>query len=193
MRYVPGSKKDRNPTDRGKQGVKRSLMTDANGLPLSLVVAGANTHDIKLVEDALDGLQTGRPGQRLRLCLDKGYAAEWLETCQKARRYEPHIQLRKEESEAIKNSDFKTHRWVVERIHSLTNRFRRILRFVRKRSKTTRRCCILHAASLSGIKSYWDRLLVCHYINRIPRRGTCGTPHLNVTLLIQAPHNITTH
>jgi len=105
----------------------------------------------------------------------------------------PHIQLRKEESEAIKNSDFKTHRWVVERIHSLTNRFRRILRFVRKRSKTTRRCCILHAASLSGIKSYWDRLLVCHYINRIPRRGTCGTPHLNVTLLIQAPHNITIH
>lgn len=101
-------------------------MTDANGLPLSLVVAGANTHDIKLVEDALDGLQTGRPGQRLHLCVDKGYAAEWLETCQKARRYEPHIQLRKEESEAIKNSDFKAHRWVIERIHSLTNRFRRI-------------------------------------------------------------------
>jgi hypothetical protein len=82
-------KTGRNPTDRGKQGVKRSLMADANGLPLSLVVAGANTHDIKLVEDTLDGLQTGRPGQRLRLCLDKGYAVEWLETCLKARRYEP--------------------------------------------------------------------------------------------------------
>ncbi len=39
-------KTGRNPTDRGKQGVKRSLMTDANGLPLSLVVSGANTHDI---------------------------------------------------------------------------------------------------------------------------------------------------
>ncbi|WP_284149397.1 hypothetical protein [Escherichia coli] len=34
-------------------------MTDANGLPLSLVVAGANTHDIKLVADTLDTLQTG--------------------------------------------------------------------------------------------------------------------------------------
>lgn len=50
----------RNPTERGKQGVKRSLMTDANGLPLSLVIGGANTYDIKLVEDTLDALQTGR-------------------------------------------------------------------------------------------------------------------------------------
>lgn len=48
-------------------------MTDANGLPLSVVVAGANTHDIKLVEDTLDALQTGKPGRRLRLCMDKGY------------------------------------------------------------------------------------------------------------------------
>ncbi|GKQ68988.1 hypothetical protein KAM344_41530 [Aeromonas caviae] len=43
----------RNPTDRGKQGVKRSLLTDGNGLPLSLAVTGANTHDIKLVADTL--------------------------------------------------------------------------------------------------------------------------------------------
>jgi transposase len=102
-------------------------MVDANGLPLSLVVAGANTHDIKLVEDTLDALQTGRPGRRLNLCMDKGYEAEWLENCLKARRYEPHIQSRKEESEAIKKTDFKAHRWVVERTHSWMNRFRRIL------------------------------------------------------------------
>lgn len=70
---VAGTKKTgKNPTDRGKQGVKRSAMTDANGLPLSLVVAGANTHDIRLVADMLDALQTGRPGRRLVLCLDKG-------------------------------------------------------------------------------------------------------------------------
>lgn len=54
-------KTGRNPADRGKQGVKRSLMTDANGLPLWQVVAGANTHDIKLVEYTLDAL-LNRPG-----------------------------------------------------------------------------------------------------------------------------------
>ncbi|EFB72130.1 hypothetical protein PROVRUST_06885 [Providencia rustigianii DSM 4541] len=93
-------------------------MTDANGLPLSVVVAGANTHDIKLVADTLDALQTGRPGKRLRLCMDKGYKAEWLGSYLKSRRYEPDIQSRKYESEAIKNTDFKAHRWVVERTHS---------------------------------------------------------------------------
>ncbi len=55
-------------------------MTDANGLPLSLVVAGANTHDIKLVAETLDALQTGKPGTKVRLCLDKGYDAEWLKS-----------------------------------------------------------------------------------------------------------------
>ena len=59
--------------------------------------------------------------------MDKGYEAEWLESCLKARRYEPHIQSRKEESEALKNNDFKAHRWVVERSHSWMNHFRRVL------------------------------------------------------------------
>lgn len=56
---VKNKKTGRNPADRVKQSVKRSLMTDANGLPLSLVVAAANTHDIKLVADTLDDLQWG--------------------------------------------------------------------------------------------------------------------------------------
>ena len=93
-------------------------MTDANGIPLSVVVGGANTHDIKLVADTLDALQTGKPGERLRLCMDKDYEAQWLEEYLKSRRYEPHIQSRKEESEALRSADFKAHRWVVERTHS---------------------------------------------------------------------------
>lgn len=67
-------------------------MTDANGLPLALAVTGANTHDIKLVADTLDGLKTGRPGIRLRLGMDKEYETEWLKAYLKSRRYEPHIQ-----------------------------------------------------------------------------------------------------
>ena len=34
-----------NPTDRGKKGVKRHLLTEGNGLPIGLVVTGANRHD----------------------------------------------------------------------------------------------------------------------------------------------------
>ena len=38
-----------NPTDRGKSGTKRSLLTDGSGIPLALVVDGANRHDIRLL------------------------------------------------------------------------------------------------------------------------------------------------
>jgi hypothetical protein len=63
------------------------------------------------VEDTLDALQTGRPGGRLNICLDKGYDAGWLESELRKRRYEPHIQSRKEESAAIKeNMNYKARR-----------------------------------------------------------------------------------
>ncbi|WP_440137936.1 IS5 family transposase [Providencia vermicola] len=152
---LAGKKTGKNPTDRGKRGVKRSLMTDGNGLPLALVVAGANTHDIKLVADTLDALQTGRPGKRLRLCMDKGYEAEWLGSYLRSRHYEPHIQSRKEESEAIKNSDFKAHRWVVERTHSWMNRSRRVL--TRWEKKVENYEAMLHLACAIIV---WNKILL---------------------------------
>jgi len=135
-------KTGRNLTDRGKQGVKRSLMTDANGLPLAVVVAGANTHDIKLVADTLEALKAGRPDRSLRLCIDKGYEAGWLEAYLKDRRYEPHIHSRKDESEAIKNTDFKAHGWVVERTYSWMNRYRQVL--TRREKKVENYEAMLH-------------------------------------------------
>lgn len=43
-----------NPTDRGKAGSKRSILVDAGGGPLSLVVAGANVHDTRLLAMTLE-------------------------------------------------------------------------------------------------------------------------------------------
>lgn len=146
-------KTGRNPTDRGKQGVKRSLLTDTNGLPLSVVVTGANTHAIELVADTLDTLQACRHGGRLRLCLDKGYAAKWLEDYLKSD--ESHIQSRKEESEAMKSTDFNVHRWVVERTPSWMNRFRRVL--TRWEKKVENYEAMLHFAC--GIV-VWNKILL---------------------------------
>ena len=42
-----------NPTDRGKLGTKRHILTDKKGIPLSAVISSANTHDIKLVTKML--------------------------------------------------------------------------------------------------------------------------------------------
>ena len=40
-----GEKSGRSPVDRGKQGIKRSTVVDAEGLPLGTVAASANRHD----------------------------------------------------------------------------------------------------------------------------------------------------
>ncbi len=49
--HYPAQKKGANPTDRGKQGVKRSILTEGAGIPIAVVIDGANRHDIKLFQE----------------------------------------------------------------------------------------------------------------------------------------------
>ncbi len=67
----------RNPTDRGKKGVKKSILVEEGGGPLSIVIAGANRHDTKLLAQTLDAIVVERPvpteEKPQHLCLDKGY------------------------------------------------------------------------------------------------------------------------
>lgn len=51
----------KNPTDRGTMGTKRSVLTDEKGHPLAVVLSGANTHDVKLLEETLDHIVVLRP------------------------------------------------------------------------------------------------------------------------------------
>ena len=44
------------PVDRGKQGTKRSVMTEGHGIPVGVVVAPANRHDSPLLEPTLERL-----------------------------------------------------------------------------------------------------------------------------------------
>ncbi len=43
-----GELSGRSPVDRGKQGTKRSVVTDGRGIPLAPVGAGTNRHDSPL-------------------------------------------------------------------------------------------------------------------------------------------------
>lgn len=70
-----GEKAGRSPVDRGKQGLKRSTVTDANGIPLHVVSAGANQHDAPLLSATLEGLRCFAPlSQETTIHLDRGYA-----------------------------------------------------------------------------------------------------------------------
>ena len=125
-----GKKTGKNPTDRGKLGVKRSVVTDCRGVPLGIAVAGANTHDVKLLRATLQSIPLPRPKstgrRRQHLCLDKGYCGRPTETLARRFGYIPHVP-RKGEVQPQRRAGQRARRWVVEGSHSWTNRARRLL------------------------------------------------------------------
>ncbi len=105
---------------------------EAEGIPLSVAVDGANRHDMKLVKATLEGIEIKRPKPTKRkpqgLCLDKGYDYDEVRDLVEEFKFTAHVRSRGEEAKAIKQeAGFKARRWVVERTHSWMNRFRRIL------------------------------------------------------------------
>ena len=69
-----GEKAGRNPVDRGKRGIKRSILVDAKGIPLGAIVAPSNRHDSPLLEQTLDTLKPlGRLPEQMSVHLDRGY------------------------------------------------------------------------------------------------------------------------
>ncbi len=67
----------RSPVDRGKGGIKRSMVVDACGIPLGIVIAPANRHDSPLLADTLNTLQPlGELSDRTGVYLDRAYDSD---------------------------------------------------------------------------------------------------------------------
>ena len=101
---------------------------DAGGVPLSLIVTGANVHDSKMIGALLDArvVRPADPGTAGNLCLDAGYVGKAAEVSERG--YVPHIRPRGEKVDEIqRNPDFVPRRWVVEAFHSWLNRFRKLV------------------------------------------------------------------
>lgn len=127
-----------NPTDRGKQGTKRSVLTEGHGIPLAIVVSGANRHDMKLFAQTLDAVVVERPEPEeeapQHLCGAKAFDFAAIHQEAEWRGYIPHIRSRGEEQQEKRNDpNYRPRRWVVEVCHSWLNRFRKVLvRFEKK-------------------------------------------------------------
>jgi putative transposase len=88
-----------NPTDRAKLGTKRSVLTEGKGVPIAIVISGANKHDVKLLEKTLDATIIQKPDEvKQHLCGDKGYDSKNARKAVKKRNYIPHIRSRREET-----------------------------------------------------------------------------------------------
>ena len=68
------------PTDRSERETKRSLLTDEVRIPLALVAAGANLHDVMVLVATLEGLVIARrvpdAEHTQYLCLDAVFATD---------------------------------------------------------------------------------------------------------------------
>ena len=129
-----GQKADRSPVDRGKQGIKRSVVVDANGIPLGAIgaiVAPANRHDSPLLDQTLDTLEVlGELPERLSVHLGRGYDSRTTREKLKSRGLEPMI------SEKGKPAPLgATKRWVVERTNSWSNAHKKLVWCTERRDR----------------------------------------------------------
>jgi putative transposase len=92
--------------------VKRSILVEAGGGPLSVVVAEANVHDAKLLAATLEAVvvEQVKPTDKAPqyLCLDKGYDNPTGE-------------------ETVARHGYTPHRWVVERTLAWLSKCRALL------------------------------------------------------------------
>ena len=129
-----------NPTDRAKNGVKRSLLVEGDGGPLAVVVAGANVHDTKMLAVTIEAIVVQRPtateDSPQNLCLDKGYDNPTGWEAATGHDYTPHIRrIGEEKLDTQGRKKCPPRRWVVERTLSWLSKCRAILvRYEKKAS-----------------------------------------------------------
>lgn len=125
-----------NPTDRAKNGTKKSLLTEARGGPLALVIAPANVNDHLLLEETIEAIVVERPSTvttpapsaaqtaeapaavvlQEHLCLDKGYDNARSDAVVEKHGYQGHTARKGTvQPELLEGEKHPARRYVVER------------------------------------------------------------------------------
>lgn len=105
-------------------------MVDRNGIPLALLLSGANEHDCTQHDDTWDSMILVAPDPAevtQHAALDKGYDNQYCRGFLKDKGYRVHIP-KKGLDTTLREQDpqYPARRWVVERTGSWHNRFRRL-------------------------------------------------------------------
>jgi putative transposase len=114
------------------------VIVEADGGPLGVVVAGANVHDTKLLEQTIDAIVVERPEptdeQPQHLCLDKGYDNPTGRAAAAEAYYVPRIRrIGEEKLDEKRRKRHPARRWVVERTLGWMSKCRAILiRYAKK-------------------------------------------------------------
>jgi hypothetical protein len=164
-----GEVSGRSPVDRGKQGTKRSVACDGDGIPLHLVAARANDHDSPLLEPTLAGIcdMIGPLPHRPRMHLDRGYDSGKTRDLLQILGYDDDIAVK-----GVPAPIQAGKRWPVERTHSWMNGYGKLRRFTDKR-KVIAEFYLYLAAALTVIRRLINRARTLY---RWPTRPTTRRP-----------------
>jgi transposase len=123
-----GKKTGPNPTDRRKAGSKHHILTDAQGIPLSVILTEANRHDVTQLLGLVEAIppiagKRGRPLQKPELVqANRGYDSQPHRDELTARGISSQIAKRR----TLHGSGLGKTRWVVERTIAWLHQFRRL-------------------------------------------------------------------
>ena len=143
-----------NPTDRGRSGSKRHIVTDSRGVPVAVNVSAANVPDCRMVDETLEALPSSfvADGNAARnLCMDKAYDSKKVDGHVRRRGLMPHTR-RRGEKPLVGPYRGKARRWVVERCNSWHNNFRAI-RNRWERSSLNYRGLVLLGSALIAVQN----------------------------------------
>jgi hypothetical protein len=126
-----GEKAGRSSVDRGKRGIKRSIVVDGRGIPLGSVTAPANRHDSPLLVPTLDAARSlGVVIEEASVHLDRGYDSE--PTRRRLLERELVAEISKKGRPAPLNA---TRRWIVERTNSWQNAHKKLVWCTERRGR----------------------------------------------------------
>jgi putative transposase len=114
-------------------------LTEGRGIPIAVVLTGANRHDMTQLGKLLDAtVVEPAPTEPPQLVLDRGYDYDACRAEAIARGFTPHIPPKATEARPLPPPGHPDRhpprRWVVEVGHSWFNRFRRLLTRSEKRA-----------------------------------------------------------
>lgn len=158
-----------NPTDRGKSGQKRSVLIEGNGIPIGVVLAGANRHDSRLLEptlECLDRLPFSRMPECICVHLDAGYDSK------KTRDFLGRLGCQDRTSPKGEFIEINhTRRWMVERMNSWHTRGFRLLQVVLDRGTAAQEAFVQLANAIIVLKRLLKEAWSTHRWESRPVKG----------------------
>src|SRR5680860_886732 len=119
------------PGGSGKQGLKRSTVVDAQGIPLGIVAAAANDHDSPLLVPTLDTLDALGPlPEQMTAHLDRGYDSGVTRARLAVRGRQGEIAEKGKPAPVTAGK-----RWVVERTNAWMNAYKKLVWCTERRGR----------------------------------------------------------